>query len=67
MGLGKTLQTLMLVLRNPPPPGWAVKSLEGLTASEESEPVPIKTSLIVVPANLLGQVGWCWLTGVAAA
>ena len=56
-GLGKTLQTLMLVLSNPPPAGWAVKRLDGLTASEDSEAVPIKTSLIVVPANLLGQVG----------
>lgn len=47
----------MLVLSNPPPAGWAVKRLEGLVATEESEAVPIKTSLIVVPANLLGQVG----------
>ena len=46
----------MLVLSNPPPSGWAVKRLEGLTATEDSEAVPIKTSLIVMPANLLGQV-----------
>lgn len=46
----------MLVLSNPPPAGWAVKRLEGLTATEDSEAVPIKTSLIVMPANLLGQV-----------
>ena len=24
MGLGKTLQTIMLILNNPAPPGWAV-------------------------------------------
>ena len=56
MGLGKTLQTLMLVLSNPAPKGWAVSKLEGLTASAESEPIPVKCSLIVVPANLVGQV-----------
>ncbi|KAL4426809.1 hypothetical protein ABPG77_006595 [Micractinium sp. CCAP 211/92] len=55
MGLGKTLQTLMLVLSNPAPKGWAVSRLDGRKVSEDSEPVPIKTSLIVVPANLLGQ------------
>lgn len=46
----------MLVLKNPAPSGWAVKSLQGMTAAADGEPVPIKTSLIVVPANLLGQV-----------
>ena len=25
MGLGKTLQTIMLILKNPAPPGWAVQ------------------------------------------
>lgn len=63
-GLGKTLQTLMLALTNPPPPGWAVRSLEGVQASE-GEPTPIKTSLVVVPANLLGQVGG-WRAGGGA-
>lgn len=56
------LQTLMLVLSNPAPKGWAVRRLDGLTVSEDSEPVPIKTSLVVVPANLLGQV---WGSGRA--
>ena len=56
MGLGKTLQTLMLVLSNPAPKGWAVSKLEGLAVFAESEPIPIKCSLIVVPANLVGQV-----------
>ncbi len=53
-----TMQTLMLVLSNPAPKGWAVSRLDGRKVSEDLEPVPIKTSLIVVPANLLGQVGW---------
>ena len=46
----------MLVLSNPAPKGWAVSKLEGLTVSAESEPIPIKCSLIVVPANLVCQV-----------
>ena len=25
MGLGKTLQTIMLILKNPAPEGWAIK------------------------------------------
>jgi SNF2 family DNA or RNA helicase len=58
---GKTLQTLMLVLANRPPEGWAVSSLEGLAITAESEPIPIKCSLIVVPSNLIGQVGPCCL------
>jgi hypothetical protein len=56
MGLGKTLQTLMLVLSNPPPKGWAVNKLEGHQAGPDAEPVPIRTTLVVVPANLLSQV-----------
>ena len=55
MGLGKTLQSLMLVLSNPAPAGWPVSSLEGLTKEADGEPVPIKTSLVVVPANLMSQ------------
>ena len=55
MGLGKTLQSLMLVLSNPTPAGWPVSSLEGLKKEAEGEPVPIKTSLVVVPANLMTQ------------
>ncbi len=27
MGLGKTLESLMLVMANPPPEGWAVSNL----------------------------------------
>lgn len=56
---GKTLQTLSLVLSNPAPKGWAVSRLDGLQATADSDPVPIRCSLIVVPANLLGQAsGW---------
>lgn len=77
MGLGKTLQSLMLVHYNPPPPGWAL-SVAGIRAqaeeaarkaaqereerygiprlaSEAPDPVPVRTTLVVVPANLLSQ------------
>eukprot|EP00887_Chlorella_sp_A99_P005493 scaffold1.g5493.t1 len=54
MGLGKTLEALMLTISNPAPPGWAVTSLKRQTW-EEGEPVPIKATLVVVPANLLQQ------------
>lgn len=46
----------MLVLSNPAPKGWAVHSLEGHTATPDADPIPVKCSLIVVPANLMGQV-----------
>lgn len=55
MGLGKSLETLMLVLANPAPADWAVTSMKGRMRSSDSEPVPIKTTLIVMPANLLSQ------------
>ncbi len=43
----------MLVLANRTPAGWASLDLEG--AVEGPEPTPIKTTLAVVPANLLQQ------------
>jgi E3 ubiquitin-protein ligase SHPRH len=55
MGLGKTLETLMLILANPAPPGWAVADLAKYSRAVEEEPVPIKSTLIIMPANLLGQ------------
>lgn len=55
MGLGKSLETLMLVLANPAPADWAVTDMEGRRRSSDSDPVPIKTTLIVMPANLLSQ------------
>ncbi|KAK9915395.1 hypothetical protein WJX75_008587 [Coccomyxa subellipsoidea] len=55
MGLGKTLETLMLLLANPAPPNWAVAEMDGHSRASDADPVPIKTTLIVMPANLLGQ------------
>ena len=43
----------MLILANPPPSGWASKDLQD--AVEGPEPTPIKTTLAVVPGNLLAQ------------
>lgn len=53
-GLGKTLQSLMLILSNPAPQTWPVADLSQHQA-DEGEAVPIKTTLIVMPANLLQQ------------
>lgn len=58
MGLGKTLETLMLVLASQPPKGWAVTDLSKVqrpAPSAAPEPVPIRSTLIVMPANLLQQ------------
>ena len=58
MGLGKTLETLMLVLASQPPKGWAVADLskvQRLAPGATPEPVPIRSTLIVMPANLLQQ------------
>lgn len=52
-GLGKTLQSLMLILSNPAPASWPVHNLE--KHDQKGEAVPIKTTLIVMPANLLQQ------------
>ena len=60
-GLGKTLEVLMLALSNPPPQRWAAQTLEGAVLTEEAPAVPIKTTLVVVPANLLSQ----WAAEVA--
>ena len=53
-GLGKTLQSLMLILSNPPPASWPVSNLDKHN-HDKGEAVPIKTTLIVMPANLLQQ------------
>jgi hypothetical protein len=53
MGLGKTLQSLMLILANPAPSDWVDKPEEHEAAGHSL--CPIKTTLIVVPANLLDQ------------
>jgi SNF2 family DNA or RNA helicase len=55
MGLGKTLETLMLILANPAPEGWAVSDMSKHKRVSEDEPAPIKSTLIIMPANLLGQ------------
>ena len=58
MGLGKTLETLMLVLASQPPKGWAVHDLRKVQRAAplaEPEPVPTRSTLIVMPANLLQQ------------
>ena len=44
----------MLILANPPPASWPVHDLDKNT-HDKSEAVPIKTTLIVMPANLLQQ------------
>ena len=44
----------MLILANPPPPSWPVQNLEK-GGHDMREAVPIKTTLIVMPANLLQQ------------
>ena len=53
MGLGKTLETLMLVLASQPPKGWAVQDLSKVLSVPD--PVPVRSTLIVMPANLLQQ------------
>ena len=52
-GLGKTLEVLMLTLAHPPPEGWAVT--DGQSSSSGGSPIPIKATLVVVPASLLDQ------------
>ncbi len=58
MGLGKTLETLMLALASQPPKGWAVADLSKVVhppPGAAPEPVPIRSTLVVMPANLLQQ------------
>jgi SNF2-related domain len=55
MGLGKSLQTLMLVQQNPPPPNWALEELSPDIVVTHTEPIPIKTTLLVAPTTLLTQ------------
>ena len=46
----------MLILSNPAPEGWAIKSLADINIRDESEePIPIKTTLLVAPDTLLEQ------------
>ncbi len=45
----------MLVLAHPAPSDWAVADLDGRSRASDVDPVPIKTTLIVMPANLLTQ------------
>ena len=44
----------MLILSNPPPASWPVCNLEK-QEHDKGEAVPVKTTLIVMPANLLQQ------------
>ena len=55
MGLGKSLQTLMLVLENKPQKGWAVDKISNEQLVTRTEPIPIKTTLLVAPTTLLSQ------------
>ena len=52
MGLGKTLQSLMLILSNPAPPGWAAAKPDPRPVED---PCPIRTTLLVMPTNLISQ------------
>ena len=45
----------MLILANPAPVGWAVTDLEKHIRARQEDPLPVKSTLIVMPANLLGQ------------
>ncbi len=54
MGLGKTLESLMLILSNPPPPGWAVGGAD-YEVPKDGDAVPIKATVIIVPRTLLDQ------------
>ncbi|KAI8476605.1 MAG: hypothetical protein J3K34DRAFT_400931, partial [Monoraphidium minutum] len=59
MGLGKTLQMLLLTLAHPAPADWvADPATHGL---DESSPCPIKTTLLVMPSNLIAQWKACGL------
>ena len=51
VGLGKSIQVIGLVLSNPPPENWAMDRLPSRT----SEPLAIRTTLLVCPAALLPQ------------
>ncbi|KAH8057339.1 ATP binding protein [Aureococcus anophagefferens] len=51
VGLGKSIQLIGLVLSNPAPPGWAADALPATT----TEPVAVKSTLLVCPAALLPQ------------
>lgn len=55
MGLGKSLQTLMLVQQHPPPRSWAVENFSPEMTVSHTEPIPIKTTLLVAPTTLLTQ------------
>lgn len=44
----------MLILSNPPPPGWAVGGAD-YEVPKDGDPVPIKTTLVIVPKTLLDQ------------
>lgn len=52
MGLGKTLQSLMLILANPAPADWVGRPED---TCPEGSLCPIKTTLVVMPGNLLEQ------------
>ena len=60
-GAGKTIQSLMLVMCNPPPPDWAVENPTKVVLQRDPDdeemflPVPVQTTMIVMPSNLLGQ------------
>jgi E3 ubiquitin-protein ligase SHPRH len=56
MGVGKSLQALMLALAHRPPAGWAAKPGADADADADPDaPMPVKTTLLVAPAVLLSQ------------
>jgi SNF2 family DNA or RNA helicase len=55
MGLGKSLESLMLITSNPPPEDWPITTVCHAPPDKNSPAVPIQTTLLVVPSNLIQQ------------
>ena len=55
MGLGKSLNTLLLIAENEAPAGWAVDDIPRDQLVNHENPIPIKTTLLVAPNTLLSQ------------
>ena len=54
MGLGKTLQMLMLIIKNPPPLGWAIKSHDEARGSFPAARLHLLTSGIATMMRMHG-------------